>query len=205
MDRRITAKLPGPKIAKTVWREDMPELVFSLMQKKLADNLRWHFRRSGRMVPCKSPLGGDIGGVEDVSCVITFFSLKTAADEIGREARQIARTTDYLANGVVEVLKQAEGKKSNPSVLGLWHGRIVPRLQPRALFPPLEYRTTEWRGSRVAVYSLFDLLGEEKLGELLKGTRYEGVGCVAVKREKLNMSFEVLLAQMQTYLVVPGP
>lgn len=206
LDRRLVEKLGGAKLAKMVWREDMPDLILALMQKKLSNKLRWHLKHSGQLVPCASPRSEDIEGIDDVSCIITFFSLKTIADKIQHKAKQTASRTDYLANGVVEALKDLDPDKSKQATSPLlWNGRLVPRFQPRALYPPLEFNTTQWRESTVAVYSLYDLLGEGKFKELLQGTKFEEVGCVALKTEKLNLTIEVLLAQMQAYVAVPGP
>ena len=156
-----------------------------------------------------SPWEGDIEAVEDASCVLCFDSLKTRADDVLEQALRIRKEVDYLAvyyaKGQTKVLDPHE-QSSVTHTSPLWyHLPWVPRLDPRALFPPLEFKTTQWRGRKIAVYSLYDLLGEEKLRALLQGTRYEGVRCVVMKHARQNVPAEKLLLKLQCYLAQSGP
>jgi hypothetical protein len=206
---RLATKL-GKKVDKIVWREDMPELILTLLRKKLVEKLRWFFNGSLSFVPCASPRAQDIEHVEDVTCVLYFGTLKTHADEIQAQANAIlTEATDIAKYYTTKYLEQldphkAKGVTHNPP--GWWKGPVVPRLQPRVMFPPLEFRTTVWRGQHVAVYSLYDLLGEEKLQELLKGSLYEKERCLVVRRARNKvMPVTLLLAQLQSYLANTGP
>lgn len=51
------------------------------------------------------------------------------------------------------------------------------------------------------MYSLLDLLGEEKARELVGGekSQYKTETCVVVKRARHNVPVEVLLMQLQAY------
>jgi hypothetical protein len=208
LGRRIEQSIGGHRIAKMVWREDMPDLILSMMRKQLLNKLSWHFKHSGQMVPVASPLPEDIAGVDDVSGILYFGSLKTTADEIQEKARKIALVTEYYANGVADASKPLDPHKSRHVTHPppqWWAGPIVPRLQPRTIFPSLEFKTAEWRGSRVAVYSLCDLLGEDKAAELVEKSKYKGERCMVMKRAKHNVPVELMLMQMQTYLAKPAP
>lgn len=187
----------------------MPELVLSLMRKKAADKLAWFFSWVGRLVPCASPLPEDIDGIDDVSCVLYLGSLKTVADEIQAKAHAIAKdsekTTLIYINAVRKYLDPHKSKAVTHNPPHWYIHPVVPRMVPRVLYPPLEFKTTEWRGSRVAVYSLTDMLGEEQATKLVEGSKYSDGRCWVLKRGRHNVPVELLLMQLQSYLAVPGP
>ncbi|KAF2466774.1 uncharacterized protein BDR25DRAFT_293190 [Lindgomyces ingoldianus] len=206
---RLQDKL-GSKASNMVWREDMPELILTLLRKNLVYKLRWHLQKSGgRMVVCDDAGSSALQAIEDVSCVLCFGSLKTSADEIQIQANGILEDVEYLAGYYAEGHKKALDPHQSRSISHhpppWWRGPVVPRLQPRYQFPPLEFKTTGWRGTRVAVYGLFDLLGEDKGRELVEGTRFEGAQCVVMKRGHQNVPLQLQLMQLQAYLATPGP
>ncbi|KAF2259954.1 hypothetical protein CC78DRAFT_536691 [Lojkania enalia] len=196
-------------IEKMVWREDMPQLIISLLQRSLLNKLRWHFKQSGQLIACDSPHSSDIKGIDDVSCILFFGTLKTRADAIQTRAAKIRNAVELLANEYADGhkklldphLRTPEPRHKPPS---WWKGPMVPHLQPRLWFPPLEFNTTKWRGRDIAVYSLYDLLGEENLRQLIQDTRFEVARCVAMKRGRHNVPVELLLMQSQAFVAKPG-
>jgi hypothetical protein len=186
----------------------MPELIFSLMQKNLANKLRWYFQHPGQLLPCPSPRPQDIKDIDDVSCVLFFDSLKTAADETEAKTEQIVEAIEYCAKAFAtkeeDILDPHKTKSVTHKAPNWWHGPLVPQLKPRVRFPPLEFKTTGWRGSKVAVYSLTDLIGEERLGELVKGSKFEQERCLVVKRARHNVPLQLQLMQLQAYITKPG-
>lgn len=206
---RFTEKLGKKKLEEMVWREDMPELVLELLRKRVRDKLRWHFKQSGQLVPCASPRSDDVDGIEHVSCVLYFGSLQTPAGELHKQTAAIIADADkwvsyYIKNfpKQLDPHKKAGISHSSP----LWYTEpLVPRLQPRLRFPPLDFKTTIWRGRKVAVYSLYDLLGEEKARELIDGSRFEAERCLVMKTGRHSVPVEMLLMQLQMYLAEPTP
>ncbi|KAJ4291099.1 hypothetical protein N0V90_010297 [Kalmusia sp. IMI 367209] len=91
-----------------VWREDMPELIQTLLQKRVVDKLAWWFKWRGRLVAVRSPLPQDLEEIEDVSCVILLGSLKTSADKLLQEVDDIVADVDkwsvYFAKGFAKDL-----------------------------------------------------------------------------------------------------
>jgi hypothetical protein len=201
--------LAAAKLKRPVWREDMPELILSLMRKKTANKLAWYFKRSGRLVPCASVLAKDIDDNENVSCVLHVGSLKTVADDIQAKTHEIVKSCEKSAiiyfSAMKDYLDPHKSKSVTHNPPYWWSSPLVPRLQPRLRYPPLEFKTTEWRGSRVAVYSLTDLLGEEQTKKLVKDSKYSGGECWVLRRGRHNVPVELLLMQLQSYLAVPGP
>lgn len=187
----------------------MADLIAELMRKQLAKKLRWHFERSGQLVSCLSPSPSDVEGVEDVSCVLYLGSLKTQADEVQGKAKEIADKVEYWTGYYVKGFPGLLDPHKKPGVghkAPSWYTEpLVPRLQPRLRFPPLEFPTAVWRGRKVALYSLVNLLGEERARELVSGTRWEAERCVVVKRGRHSVSVEMGLMQLQAYLAKPGP
>lgn len=192
-----------------MWREDMSDLILALLRKRVADKLKWNFSRTGRLLPCHSPASDHISAFENVSCVLYIPSLRTHADELQNEAANIADEVDKRVDYYLKQFpKQLDPHKrkgaSHPS--SKWRSEpLVPRLLPRLRFSPLEFKTTEWRRKRVAVYSLYDLLGEEHLQDVIQGSKYEGERCLVLKSGRHNVPVEMLLMQLQAYLAEPGP
>jgi len=202
--------LSKPDLESIVWRPDMPALIHSLLQDRVVDKLAWYFRRrSGHLVPVASPRAQDIDGVDDVSSVLIFRSLKSRADEMHEEMQDIVLDCDrwamYYLKGFskqIDIHVKVKATHRPP----IWVGDpLVPRLQPRARFPPLEYKTAVWRGKKVALYSLTDHLGEEKAQELIKGSRYENEGCLVIKSSRHNIPVQLLLMQLENYVAKSAP
>jgi hypothetical protein len=197
------------QLQKTVWREDMPDFILSLMRKQLLDKLNWYFKEPKRLFPCASPLPEDISDVKDVSCILYLGTLKAAADELQAKALAISNQLESYAVAFADIMKDHLDPHRTKAVThnspSWWRGPVVPRLQPTLLYPPLEFKTTVWRGSRVPVYSLYDLLGEEQMRDLVQDSLFKDEKCLAVKRARHNVPLELLLMQMQAYLASPGP
>ncbi|KAF2007958.1 hypothetical protein P154DRAFT_453300 [Amniculicola lignicola CBS 123094] len=205
---RLVEKL-GSKVQKIIFREDMATLILSLMQKSLFSKLRWNTKQLGRLTPCASPRVEDIDAIDDVSCVLFFPSLKTPADDIQARAAEISKTLDKHAHAFAAVSKDFVDPHNRKNVThhspGWYHGPPAPVFHPRVQFPELEFPTTMWRGRKVPVYSLTDLLGEEMARGVVQGTEHEDKGCVVVRRGRHNVPMEMELLRLQGYLARPGP
>ncbi|KAF2200620.1 hypothetical protein GQ43DRAFT_373376 [Delitschia confertaspora ATCC 74209] len=208
MSPRFKEKLRN-KLHKLVWREDLPDLILSLLQKNVVGKLRWHMEKPGnRLVACASPHKLDLEPIEDVSCVLYLDSLQTPADELQEKAEAIVAKVEAMISQLVKKF----GKVLDPhAAAGTHHpppwfrGPVVPHLQPRKRFAPLRFSTADWRGRRVALYSLHDMLGEEKMRELVRGTQFEKATCIVIKGERNNIKPQMLLMQLQAFLAMPGP
>lgn len=218
VERRFIDLLGPRKLAKLVWREDMPDVLLELLRDRVVDKLSWYFKWRGRLTPVASPLSSDLQSLDDISCVLCFNSLVNRADALQRKAEEIAFDVDRLALYVrASFGAYFDPHTSPPSFLRArkathkppyWYEPPVPRLAPRALFPPLEFSSTTWRGRKVALYSLTDLLGEEKAAKLLELGQGNEVTdkarCWVLKAGRQNVQSELLLMQLQTYLAEPG-
>lgn len=208
---RMFDKFSPGELGKTVWREDMPSLILDLMRKRVLDSLAWNFGFRGRLIPVASPRTVDIEGVEDVSSVLYFASLTTRANDAQETSEAITSELEKWASYFGQSFGKHFDPHSAPEVTHkapYWYSQpLVPRLQPRVQFPELEFTTTVWRGRRIAVYSLTDLLGAEKARELIEGPRSKHThhSCVVIKRARHNVPVETLLMQLQAYIAKSGP
>jgi hypothetical protein len=179
------------------------------MQRQVVKKLKWSTGFRGRLTPVASPRKEDIEQVDDVSCVLIFRSLRTRANEFDDRAKDLASEMDKWSSYVAKNYTDKLDPHAAPHVTHKspsWYSEpLVPRLQPRAQFPELDFNTTIWRGRKVAVYSLTDLLGEDKAQELIQGSAYAEEKCVVVKRARHNVPMEILLMRLQAYLARPGP
>ena len=219
IERRFADVLGSKGLEQLVWREDMPELLLKLLRDRVMDKLTWYYKSRRRLAAVASPASSDLEELDDVACVLIYRTLHTRrANEIQKEAQELALeadkwATDFRAHYGARFdphttpppNSEAREATHNPPS---WYEPVVPRLTGRALFPPLHFPTTRWRGNKVAVYSLTDMLGEEKANELLdKGRQNEAIGqetCWVMKRARPNVPAELLLMQLQTYLTEPG-
>jgi hypothetical protein len=206
---RMTEKYGSHSLNKMVWREDMPDFVLDMMRRRVDQKLSWNFGFRGRLIPVPSPRAEDIEGVEDVSCVLVFRTLRTRADDLQKQVDQnmteLEKWSNYFTKSFEAKLDPHAAPEVTHSSPHWYTGPVGSRLQPRLQFPELEFHTTTWRGKKVAVYSLTDLLGKDKAQELIKGSQYASERCVVMKAARHNVPVEILLMQLQAYIAQPGP
>lgn len=208
--RMIEQTKPG-ELGKLVWREDMPQLILSLLRQRVVDRLSWNFSFRGRLIPVASPRTEDLEAVDAVSTVLLFQSLRTRADDCQERCEAITAELEKWATYFSQYFGSHFDPHSSPNVTHKaphWYTQpLIPRMQPRLQFPELEFKTTTWRGRKVAVYSLTDLLGSEKAKELIEGptSKYADQGCVVIRQARHNVPVEVLLMQLQAYVANPSP
>ncbi|KAF1839741.1 hypothetical protein BDW02DRAFT_584960 [Decorospora gaudefroyi] len=205
---RMVEKFGGRALKQMVWREDMPELIVGLMRERLANKLSWNFEFRGRLIPVASPLSEDIENVGDVSCVLLFRSLRTRAHDLQGQAEghgaELEKWSSYFGKNFAAKLDPHAAPWVTHHSPHWYSGPVVPRLQPRLQFPELEFHTTIWRGRKIAVYSLTDLLGENKAQVLIAGSKYADERCVVLKTARHNVPVGILLMQLQAYTAQPG-
>lgn len=210
MSPRMHDKIQDGERDKLVWREDMPQLILDLLRKRVVDRLSWNFSFRGRLTPVASPRTRDIDAVDDVSSVLLFRSLRTPADDVQQRSEAITVETEkwaaYFGTGFEKLLDPHHAPGVTHKAPYWYPGPQVSHMQPRVQFPELNFKTTTWRGRKVAVYSLTDLLGPDKAAELISGanSKYADQSCVVIKRARHNVPVEILLMQLQAYIALPG-
>lgn len=208
---RMLDKLSAVEVKSLVWREDMAPFILDLLRARLVSALAWSFSFRGRLIPVASPQSTHLEAVPDVSSVLYFGSLRSRADDARERCENITAELEkwahYFGQNFAKHL-DPHAKEGVTHKAPYWYqAPLVPHMQPRLQFPPLEYHTAAWRGQAVPVYSLVDLLGEEKAQQLISGpnSKYAEHKCVVVKRARHNVPVETLLMQLQTYVAHPAP
>ncbi|KAF3004791.1 hypothetical protein E8E13_002763 [Curvularia kusanoi] len=208
---RFSAQLEQREKSRVFWRSDMSQLILDLLRKRVVGRLSWNFSFRGRLIPVASPRAEDLEAVDDVSTVLYFGSLRTRADDVHDRCRAITVELEKWAT----YFGKDFGHHFDPHAAFkvVKHNKpwwaltpLVPHMQPRLQFPELEYKTATWRGKKVALYSLTDMLGAEKAQELISGpdSKYADQRCVVIKRGRHNTPVEKLLMQLQSYIAKPG-
>ncbi|KAK3078486.1 hypothetical protein LTS18_007396, partial [Coniosporium uncinatum] len=174
------------------WRGDMPEFVRERMRVAAAAAVRRVFssQEDDTDAAVVHVPGGatEIDGVEDVACVVYLQALETQAVRFARaRSRRVVEEVD----GIVEKMDKNRPRDARQMniVTQLFELRTP---QPAEWIgnPPLEFPTIDWRGRRVPVYSLSDLLGKEMVGQCVEGTLFEDCrkrdrnGCLIMKESK---------------------
>lgn len=203
-------KLSGLGLKKMVWREDMPDLVCDLMQKEIVRKLSWYFTWKGALTPVSSPRQEDTDHVDDVSCVLAIGSLRTRADSLTNvDVRNVTLNLDSLASHIAKRYQKHLDPHASSNVTHAsppWYSEpLIARLKPRLRFPEPEFRTTYWRGKKIPVYSLTDLLGKDRVQQLMEGSRYQGARYLVIKQTRNNVPIGLLLMRLQAYVALPVP
>ncbi|KAK1917255.1 hypothetical protein P3342_012100 [Pyrenophora teres f. teres] len=137
-----------------------------------------------------------------------FRSLRTPADDLHVQLNNITAELDkwssYFAKSFAAKLDPHTALEVTHTPPLWYSGPMVPKLQTRLQFPELHFPTTVWRGRKVAVYSLVDLLGEDKAKAMIASSRYADEACVVIKRARHHVPVEILLMQVQAYVAKPG-
>lgn len=206
---RVRQKLAGHGLTRMVWREDMPDFILQTMRKWLVKKLSWNFGFRGRLIPVASPRMKDLDQLEAVSSVIIFRSLINRGDQAQTDAEAIQFELDkwssYFAKSFAAKIDPHAAPHITHHAPSWYTEPLVTRLQPRLRFPELEFKTCVWRGTRVPLYSLHDMLGEEVATALIQDSEYSTASCVVLKTARHNVPVEILLMQLQAYSTRSGP
>jgi hypothetical protein len=166
-----------------------------LLAQSIFGALAWPIRRRRQdFVVLPSGLG-DLNSVPSVAGVL-FFGGRVRTQRIIDLEDKVSQSGKDIDRAIDIALKWY---RSNGRVQPLGYGGIV-KVNPRVIFKPLklssvQYQdptiphgtssiTTEpWRPAkyRVPVFSMVDMLGQEKALELVKDTQFEGYNWVAIK------------------------
>ncbi|KAH7393913.1 hypothetical protein DE146DRAFT_616439 [Phaeosphaeria sp. MPI-PUGE-AT-0046c] len=205
---RMVEKHGSGNLKKAIWREDLPDLITDLMRKQLVKTLSWSFSFKGRLTPVASPRTEDLEDVEDVSCVLIYRSLRTPANDVHDRCKDIMTEMDKWSNYVAKTYADKLDPHASPDVThtspNWYYEPLVPRLQPRLHFPELEFHSTTWRGRKIALYSLTDLLGADEAQRLVRESQYASERCVVMKNARHNAPIQILLMRLQAYIAQPG-
>lgn len=197
--RRANAILGEESPHGVVWRDDMPDVVLDGLRKVVIKKLRFFFTtRLVRDTPglvAEVPAGERrrLDGVEDVVAVLRLKDEPALDNEEvfgASEARKNGETGEDNPSGS---LLKSEMEPSNPPAphrtpgtntrihhTGEWAKttavyleNVFPLSHPRQP-SSLYFATLRYRNQRVALYNLFELLGEQGVLELVKGTVFAG-------------------------------
>ncbi|KAL1619234.1 hypothetical protein SLS54_006826 [Diplodia seriata] len=137
-----------------------------------------------------------------------------AVRDAARRVREALEHGDGLVEQLVKVREAAQRgrqEKKPPRVQGGWEVG-GPRVQPGVLYAPLGYAGVRYRVGgqeeeegeerEVPVYDLAELLGEERLRELVAGTAWEGEAAVVLRGERsTTIGVHHALMQLQDYVI----
>ncbi|KAI9697856.1 MAG: hypothetical protein M1820_007643 [Bogoriella megaspora] len=204
-----------------IWRGDMEDYVLKLMREAVVKKGWWGVKKGwAEEVRLTGPDGSGKGGwegavdwgegrwvkglqeVDNVGCVLFLRPV------IRKEIREVEREINRRMGEVVRVVEKVLALEHEIMIKRVTRdGKLgkVKRSEPkgvnvRALFPRLEVPMVEWRGERVPVYDLVEMLGEEKMGELVGGSRVEGASCVVLKKGYFTSSVQMWLGKLWMYV-----
>jgi hypothetical protein len=199
----------GPAKRKAMkWKGDMEDFVLGLLRRAVLRSLRWGLQHpnSGAVVRCDQGADG-VQQLEGVACLLyrdSFTSQRLR--DLEEQVEPAVALCDRFVESVIKIQWNAETKRGKtarrkydlPAYTSL-HA-FPPRLNPRLSNPPPEFSTAPYKGGKIAVYSMIDLLGEEKTNELLQGTAFEDARCLALKEVNLTGSAQEWLLKLQLYM-----
>jgi hypothetical protein len=183
------------------WRKDMDEIVLDLLQKAVVKSLRWGLQhpKAGLVARCDEGASA-MNNIDGVACLFyqntinTYVELEALADKLVHECH-------YFHHRVTSI--EAVGRRKRGPSEGV-HTSIPhpPALDIKHSHPPAPYPSARYKDRIVPVYSLMDLLGEQKTRELLKETSFEDARAVVVKEGNLTTNAQMALLKLQEYMQV---
>ncbi|GME22106.1 Peptidase S14 ClpP [Neofusicoccum parvum] len=209
-----------------VWRDDMDALVLRALRSAAFRRLQYGFgkpRGGGVLSRLPGPhpsLGAALARVPDAGALLFLRPVTGAA--AGLAAAAVRRCLERGDQLVDEVARVREFTRKGLKVPLAPRGQGVletrgPRLRPEVLYAALDYPTVRYRqgecgegesgggaalGEReIPVYDLTELLGAENLGELVKGTAWEGEGAVVLREKHTTIGAHQALMQLQDYVI----
>lgn len=182
------------------WREDMSSLILSLLRRSALQKLRWPFQYANAKLVRACPQGvAELDEHDDVGCLLHMRPLHRP--EIREVQTKLEKIEVYIDRNIVNRITKIQGVMPGPGVkVNSFESNLPLRLAASWMATPRDFPTAVWRGERVSVYSLVDLLGEQQTRELLMGTKFEGVDWVILKRDSLTVSAQMWLLKLQGYL-----
>ncbi|KAL1623978.1 hypothetical protein SLS56_008030 [Neofusicoccum ribis] len=209
-----------------VWRDDMDALVLRALRSAAFRRLQYGFgkpRGGGVLSRLPGPhpsLGAALARVPDAGALLFLHPVTGAA--AGAAAAAVRRCLERGDQLVDEVARVREFTRKGLKVPLVPRGQGVletrgPRLRPEVLYAALDYPTVRYRrgeygegesgggvalgGREIPVYDLTELLGAEKLGELVKGTAWESEGAVVLREKHTTIGAHQALMQLQDYVI----
>ncbi|KAK4990875.1 hypothetical protein LTR66_005369 [Elasticomyces elasticus] len=185
------------------WRENMVDHVLAGMRNSVVANLHWPFQHANAklLLDVEDELDC-IDKIDDVSCVLYLRPVtQPRIVELANEISAMESRIHTLASRVAEVRRQAlqslerlhNDQSRPPQIYQL-------EMQPALLHPPLYFPTVQYRGTEIPVYELVEMLGEENVGALVRGTKWEGAVCVIVQRTYLTTGVQLALSGLQGFI-----
>jgi hypothetical protein len=202
---RVVGLLHEKLSEKDVWRPDLDQLVLDLLRSVVVRTLRWSMvhPKSKGVVGCE---GGaeHAEEIDDVACIMYIPSLTSQpTKDAEAEVEAIINKAENLR--MLEATRQskfvAPGKQPVRLPLSITIPISPPRMNPKVSNPPLHFPTVRYRGRLIPVYSLDDLLGEDKTKELLKDTVFANSRCLALKGGNLTVGSQKALLRLQGYIL----
>lgn len=189
-------------------RPNLGPFVLELLHRQLLKSLVWLFKHpnTGLITTCE---GGAYGAGEEhgeAACVIYLTPI------FGPKIERMSRRVAYE---VIEA--ELLGRRALGIYMGV-HGRIAPgndrianmkdpppQQNPAAVYLAPRYPTAYVAGRHVPVCGLHELLGKEKLRELVNNTEFEGSRCVVLRGgDARTVKAQMALLRLQHYLLQEG-
>lgn len=181
-----------------LWRKDMDEFVLELLQDSVVRSLRWGLQhpKAGLVVRCDDGASG-VENTDGAACLLYQQAVKSHLDLEAQIDKHISTAQSLSAK--VASIELGIRRQNKLEIDGLLL-RKPPLMRTTASRPPARYPSVPYKDRIIPVYSLTDLLGEEKMGELLKDTAFEDARAIVVKEGNLTTNAQMALLRLQEYM-----
>lgn len=176
----------------------MDEFVLGLLQNAVVRALRWGFQhpKAGLLARCDE--GASVmESIDGVACLLykntieSHLDLEAKVDKLVNECR-------FFYDRVVNL--EATGKRLRGTSQEHTLMQRPPALNIAYSHPQEPNPSAPYKDRIVPVYSLMDMLGEEKVGELLSNTAFEDAQAIVLKEGNLTANAQMALLRLQEYL-----
>lgn len=198
-DARMQADCAASQQAHLTWRPDMEDFVTDMLRDLVLQSLRHDLTEEAHT------------GLETISSVEEIQELRNTAcilhlqptGQLGEMAvNRREAVIDAEVNKIIEKLGGIT-KSSNLVPNGMNATSMVPKMLPEVQKPPFSFPTIRAADGVVSLYFMVDMLGQDTVNQLVRGTQFESAACIAVKGTDSSMTLQKRLLRLQFFLAGP--
>lgn len=187
-----------------VLRPQLQDFVLELLRRAVLKSLRWLFKHPGTGLVSPCPDGASNVAPEMVAVLYLTPVYRAEVDFISRRVAHEILEAEIFGRRAQGMQRHVHGRIGDTKIPDV--KAPAPLQNPAAVYPEVRYPLT-WTGDGVPVpvYTLFELLGEEKVAELVGGTAFEGVGCVLLRGGDVrSLKAQMALLRLLTFILQEG-
>jgi hypothetical protein len=190
-------------------RPNLPSFVLELLRRQLLNSLVWFFKHpnTGLLTPCEGGAYTIPTNIRGEAAAVLYLCpiYRPEMESISKRVAHEVLEADIYGRRTLGLQVATHGRLHAGSIRAANISNPPPMQNPASVYPAPRYPVARVDGKAVPVYSLHELLGAEKLQELLQGTTFEEGRCVLLKGGDVRtLKVQMALMRLQNFLLQEG-